>query len=339
MAAVFERQASIHTQATHDLEMSMYRSLVTREQPFWFSSSLSSRPFYLDEELLETTKTDWLYNALDELTLKTAPPSWTQDEWAFTPVIIGNLPDDTLSQTTGSKGKDQDDSKLSTSSTNITFTTTALRSRLECSIIQPPTLGWLDRAEDVFTDKINETITGYVLAAMLFEDKPYKTPAFTVPRRMACCTNGTIPGQQSVVAYWSSNSSIADQPVVENGPRDLGEPSAWYQNFTIKWIVGPAASTLVSGENETLFGNIGYANETLLYFTEKPKMSILDCIPVIEQANASVTLAGNTSQVLAYTIIGKPQPASGAWDYAYNVVYPKPTQHSTNTSEGNGRYV
>lgn len=316
----------------------MYRSLVIRETPFTFRASHNGRPFYLEERFLDTADTDWMYNALDEITLKSAPPSWTQNEWVFTPVDLRGLPDNTVSQNTGRKGKDQDASKPSTSSTNITFTTSALRSRLECSIIRLPTSGWFDRAEDVFPDKINKTITGYVLPAMLFKDEPYKTPVFTVPRRMACCTNGTIPGRQSVIAYWSSNSSIAEsqseEPVDTNGPDDLREPSAWYQNFTIKWIVGPAASALVSAKNDTVFMGIGYEDEKLLYFTEKPRMSIMNCVSVIEQANANITIAANTGQVLVSTILGKPQPASGAWDYPYDIMYPKP---DSNTSEGNVR--
>jgi len=340
MAAVFERQASIHTQATQALGIHLSRSLVIREKPFHFYSYLLIRPFYLDEKFLGTSQTDWLYNALDEITLNSAPPIWTHNEWAFTPVDLRSLQNITVSQKTGRKGKVQDALNPSTSSTNITITTSALRSRLECSIIPHPISGWLDRAEDVFADKINETITGYVLPAILFEDEPYKTPIFTVPRRMACCTNGTIPGRQSVIAYWSSNSSIAErqaeEPVDVNGPEDLRELSAWYQNFTIKWIVGPTASTLVSGENDTIFYGIGYADEKLLYFTEKPRMTILNCVPVIEQANANITLAVDTGQVLTSTILGNPQPAYGAWDYPYDIMYTRPYH---NRSEGNVRCV
>jgi hypothetical protein len=340
MAAVFERQAIIHTQSMQSLDMNIYRSLVIREKPFDFYSSLDRRPFYLDERFLDTAQTDWLYNALDEITLNSALPLWTHNEWAFTPVDLRSLPNITVSQKTRWKGKVQDALNPSTSSTNITITTSALRSRLECSIIPHPISGWLDRVEDVFPNKINETITGYVLPAILFEDEPYKTPVFTVPRRMACCTNGTIPGRQSIIAYWSSNSSIAEsqaeEPVDANGPEDLREPSAWYQNFTIKWIVGPTASTLVSIGNYTAFGGIGSADEKLLYFTEEPRMTIMNCIPVIEQANANITLAFNTGQVSVSTILGKPQPAHKAWDYPYNIMYPKPYY---NESEGNVRYV
>jgi hypothetical protein len=346
MAAVFEQQTSIHTQAAHGL-----RSLVLREQPFGFATQSYNSSIYFSESFLNISNADWLYNALDEITQNTAPPPWTQNEWIFTPVELGSLPDNAMSQKTGPKGKYQDTSNPSTFSTNITITTSALRSRLECSSIRVPASGWLDRAEDVFPDSINETITGYVLPAVLFENEPYKTPVFTAPRRMACCKNGTIPGQRSAIAYWSSNSSMVEKPA--NGTENVQEPSAWYQNFTIKWIVGPTALTLVSNEVHNLITtSFGFADEPILYFTEKPKMTIINCIPVIEQAIANITLAGNTSQVLASTIIGKPEPAPGAWDYSYdtaneilvsnftftNIDLSNVTT-TTYTSDGNVRYV
>jgi hypothetical protein len=312
MAAVFEQRTSIHTQATHGL-----RSLVLREQPFSFAAQSYNSSIYFSESFLNTSNADWLYNALDEITQNTAPPPWTHNEWIFTPVKLGSFTDNAVSQKIRSKGKYQDTSNPSTFSTNITITTSALRSRLECSSIRVPASGWLDRAEDVFPDSINETITGYVLPAVLFENEPYKTPVFTAPRRMACCKNGTIPGQRSAIAYWSSNSSMVEKPA--NGTENVQEPSAWYQNFTIKWIVGPTALTLVSNEVHNLVTtSFGFADEPILYFTEKPKMTIINCIPVIEQAIANITLHGNTSQVLASTIIGKPQPAPGAWGYSYD---------------------
>jgi hypothetical protein len=339
MAAIFERQTIIHAQTTQSLDVHLSRSLSTRIEPFSFGIGLATRPFYLDEALLRTTESDWAYNALDEVVLNTKPPPWTHNEWVFAPLNLQNLPNITLSQNTGPGAKSAGDLY----STNVSVTTSALRSRLECINNRLPT-GWLDQAENIFSDRRNGTITGYVLPATLFDNELYRTPVFTVPRRMACCANGTVSGP-SVVAYWSSNSKesvLEEQASVsidDNAPDDLREASAWSNNFTIKWIIGPAASTPISGANpqtNQVQSNIGYANETLLYFTKEPKVSVLNCIPIIEQANASITVARSSGQVLSSMILEKPQPAPGAWDYPYDISYPNPT---SNHSKGNVRYV
>jgi hypothetical protein len=310
-----------------------------RQEPITFGATYASRPSYLSEGILRVTQADWLYRALDELTLKTVPPLWTKDEWTFTPVNIARLPNNTISQKTGSKSESEQTSALVTSRTNVSLVTPALRSRLECSTVQVPPSGWLDRAEEVYPERTNEAIHGYVLPAILFEDTPYKTPVFTVPRRMGCCTNSTISGGQSVIAYWSSNTALTEkrpaQAVDMNGPLNLKEPRVWSENFTIKWIVGPTSSTIISGRdpaNNTITGFVVYGNETLLYFTEEPRMAMLNCIPIIEKANASITIARSTGQILEAKLLDKPQPAHEAWDYAWDLVYPKPTSNYSSTN-------
>lgn len=321
------------------MDVHLTRSLSTRIEPFRFGIGLATRPFYLDEALLQTTENDWAYNALDEIVLNTEAPPWTLDEWVFTPLDLENLPNITLHQDTGPSAKSVDDLY----SANVSVITSALRSRLSCVNTRLPTR-WLDPAEDIFSDRRNGTITGYVLPATLFDNEPYRTPVFTVPRRMACCANGTGSGQ-SVVAYWSSNSKeslLEEQASVsidENAPENLREANGWSNNFTIKWIVGPAASTPISGADplpNQVQSNIGYANETLLYFTKEPKASILNCLPIIEQANASITVARSSGRILTSTILDKPEPAPGAWDHPYDILYPYPT---SNNSKGNVRYV
>jgi hypothetical protein len=76
-------------------------------------------------------------------------------------------------------------------------------------------------------------------------------------------------------------------------------------------------------------------NEELLYFTEIPKISIMNCVPVIENTTASVTVARESQQILNYEILEDPEPAPGAWDYAWDVIYPDPM---VDTVDGNIRY-
>jgi hypothetical protein len=82
--------------------------------------------------------------------------------------------------------------------------------------------------------------------------------------------------------------------------------------------------------------NIGYENETLLYFTKEPKMSILNCSPIIEQINISITVARSTNQVLSARILADPQPVLAAWGYLWDIIYESPY---SNQSVANARYV
>ncbi|KAH4190089.1 hypothetical protein HBI95_221750 [Parastagonospora nodorum] len=331
MAAIFERKSVIHAQPTTELNGRMY-SYALRQEPFSFQIGLSSRPFYLAETLLETSEADWLYTALDEITLRNTPPAWTKDEWIYTPVSISRLPNTTtVSQDTGSENTHTVVTGLGDSPANVTVTTTALRGRLACSNIPVPATGWLDRAEDVFKNRTNEPIAGWILPQVLFQDRKYKSPVFTVPRRMACCTNGTAPGGQSVISFWSSGNPMAEQrpsePVDPSGREDLNVPSIWSSNFTIKWIVGLTSSTVVDGRNSLenhVDVGVGLGNETLLYFTEQPLMSMMSCSPIIEHANASITISRSTSQVLEAKILTEPQSAPGAWDYPWDNEYLHP---------------
>jgi hypothetical protein len=342
MAAIFERRSVLLTQPTWDFDRRMY-SEALRQEPFDFERGLATRPFYLDYTTLKTTDAEWLYKALDEISLNNTPPAWTKDEWVFTPVDMSGLPlVATVSQDTGIKAKRPVSSGLGTSPANVSITTSALRSRLKCSNIRVPTSGWLDRAEDVFADRIDPPITGWVLPTMLFPKEDYKTPVFTVPRRMACCANGTVIGGQSAIAFWSSSSPMTEirpaEPVDVNGPENLREPNAWTSNFAIKWILGPASSTVVSAGDRLpnhITMNYGRTDETLLYFTEEPQMSMMSCEPIIEHANASVVVARSTSMILEANLLSEPELASEAWEYAWDMIYPEPT---SNSSAGNVRY-
>ncbi|KAH7095344.1 hypothetical protein FB567DRAFT_512389 [Paraphoma chrysanthemicola] len=337
MAAIFERQAIVQNLTESDVLGFPVPILEPRLKPINFGAGYNWRPFQFDETLIEVTQADWLFRALDEITLKTNPPKWTKDEWAFTPVRFDALPNSTVTQKTGSKNEDEQKSALVTSPMNVSITTSALRARLDCRISQVPLTDWLDRAEDVYPDRTREKLDGYVLPATLFDDKPYKTPVFTVPRRIACCTNGTSTGNHSVIAYWSSTATYTEpRPAEEvdlNGPLNLKVPQIWAPNFTIKWIRGPTSSTTISAQDNKLnhvTSRVGYEDATLLYFLEEPKMALLNCLPVIERANASITLARSTGEILGAEMLSEPQLAAEAWDYAWDAVYPKPSSNDTN---------
>ena len=344
MAAIFERQIIVDSQSTFNASGShMYSLLAIRQEPYDVTLSLNWRPYVLSDSLLGTSQSDWLYNALDEITLGTPAIAWTKDEWSFTPVNMQALPNVTTPMKSESNSRDYSSLEAFSSPANVTLVTSGLRSRLECSAIDVPAEGWLDQASDVFSNRTSEDLDGFVLPLVLFANESYHTPVYSAPRRIACCVNGTGQGQQSVIAYWSSNSSMIEQRPLEsldeNAPEDLIVPGAWDQNFTIKWIMGPGASAEIDGGDlmpDMQFMGVGTANETLLYFTKVPEMSFLNCVPVIESANASLVVARSSGEVLEFELLHDPVPAPGAFEYAYDLVYPDPL---SNHSEGNVRYV
>ncbi|KAJ8115377.1 hypothetical protein OPT61_g2973 [Boeremia exigua] len=345
MAAIFERQSIIHNLPTNFEGLVTTRLVQPRQEPFDFGINLSRRPFYLTDSLLGTSNADWLYTALDDVTLGTTPLPWTRDEWVFTPVNLTNRDDPSiLYVASGAQGEAQGDAAYIISSFNVSLSTSGLRSRLECEPVELAGSQWLEDVQDVYPNRLDKSVTGHVLPMTLSTVENFAAPVFSVPRRIACCTNDTDRNSPSIVAYWSSNNSIHDDrpygvgdvALDPNEDPDVVEPSGWSKTFAIKWIVGSAASTLIPGTDPNSFGNsFGIANESVLYFREEPQISILKCNPIIEQVNASITLSRDSTQILDYELLDTPQPAAGAWDYAYDVVYSTP---GSNRSEGNVSY-
>ncbi|KAI4939211.1 uncharacterized protein J4E92_000495 [Alternaria infectoria] len=325
------------------------------QEPIDFSNpGERTRNFDLDEHMLDSSNIQWLNHALDEILLEAPQLAWTKDEWTFTPLDMQELPNVTVSSKSCSGSGRHTSPNSIASPANASFITSAIRSRLECSPIAVPDSGWLDQAADVFPNRTNEALQGFALPTTLFDGESYNTSVFSARRRLSCCTNGTDPGQQAVVAYWSSNSSMIERvdpnffiqectyeqltngnctsanapsdSLSEDGPEDVIVQGSWYRNFTIKWIVGPGVTAKISGANpaanpkvQQISAPYGSADEELLYFTEEPKMAIMDCIMVIENTSASVTVARSSGNVLDYSLVADPQPALDAWDYAWDI--------------------
>jgi len=367
MAAVFERQVASITRDTwdpsHKHHLLMTAPFQLRQEPIEFIHSTDrTRNFDLDEYMLESSEIVWLYNALDEIVLEAPPLAWTRDEWTFGSLDMERLPNVTVSPGVSSDPGRQSSSGNLESPAKVIFTTSAIRSRLQCSPITVPESGWLENPADVFPNRTNETLEGFALPTTLFDGESYNTSVFSIPRRLSCCSNGTDPDGQAVVAYWSTNSSMLERmdpnwnelictsekaetggcttwdlpsdPIDEDSPADVVVHGAWYRNFTIKWIVGPGVTTNISAANPAAIDNLhqvnspyGSADEELLYFTEEPKMTIMDCITDIENTTASVTVARSSGNVLNYTILADPEPVLNAWEYAWDIAYPDPTAY------------
>ncbi|CAN9214706.1 unnamed protein product [Alternaria sp. RS040] len=352
MAAVFERQAVTQEQPIIDADNTTTAPFSLRQEPLHFYQSddgTREGHFEITESLLEASKIQWLYNALDEIILDPPQLPWTKDEWIFTPLDIDWLPNVTVSSKATSEDENHSNSDPLSSPANISSITSALRSRLECFPIIVPNSSWLNRAADVYPDRTNKTIPGFALPTTLFNGELYNTSIFSIPRRLSCCANGTDPGGQAVVAYWTSNSSMLEpeDPNVLKWNCTANATDSRCEQFSRSSsgpenIVGLGATAEISGaELNTTYKDdfntfpFGNASEELLYFTEEPKMSIMNCVPIIEVANASVIVARSSGNVLDYDLLSGAQPDQNAWEYAWDIMYPEPTQ---NYGHGNISY-
>lgn len=248
------------------------------------------------EDVLEYTyfsaESDWLYTAMLEAALNGPEPKWSKDDWSFIP---SQLTIDTLANQQGGSHI------LGLESTNTTILTPAIRARLDCSAVDWPSNVslWL-RAEDS-TDKSNRgKFNGTGLKTLYFPepavyDNITNTRLTAQPVFPQCCGNTTGDSGQgasykpSVLAYWTENWSQ--------------EPT---QNFTIKWIRGPASF-------------VPYVKQTepTLFYSEPPAIQALNCMPSIEASEAKVTVDTTSGAVQEYEIIRVPSSDDVAWSDSF----------------------
>lgn len=290
---------------------------------------------------MKTDEIDWLKASLDEIMLRSASPPWTKDEWAFRPVDLRALPDITVPQNTGSQAtRGRSSLEALVSSSNASFMTSAVRGNVHCTTFPTLNITFLQNVEKYHDNfKANDTtqqvsddvyerlvmthalsnITGYHLVKSFSAGSMSNIPIFSAPRQLACCANNSTHESSVVIAYWSSNSSYVDERQPQ--PKSPSE-QRWNRNFTMKWIVGQAKETSISGNygGYLRLSSSGYrsdGNATLLIFSKPPDVQVLNCYPTIEYSNALVSVDKDSGQVLDYTIIGSPQEVSGPWEYPY----------------------
>ncbi|OTA99510.1 hypothetical protein M426DRAFT_67631 [Hypoxylon sp. CI-4A] len=268
--------------------------------------------------LFGNMKTSWIYGAAIQLSLNGSEPTWSSDGWSFVPHDLNGLPDTSV-QNAGNN-------TLSGTSMNVTVQTTGIRARLECSPHEDlditNTTSWLTEWDLTNTTQWNEDLspdtlkTGYELGlsglgdnTMLFLDKNASlhgnyTTFFANNKRLQCCENVT-DGQigSSSVGYWSPNLS--------NGTYYPDFATAWPANFTIKWIRGTSVEGYHAKTNPGV--DSSSSGPSRMMWSEKPQMAALNCQPVIERADASVTVSTQDSQVIHYELTGNPVADPYAW--------------------------
>ncbi|KUI61541.1 hypothetical protein VP1G_08710 [Cytospora mali] len=302
ISALWDKEAQL---AVHPVKLK--RQLELREVPTVIGTETygSGTHTYSDPtipSLLNTVYgnylTSWLYGGLLETMQATSTPSWSMDEWSFAPIDFSLSSEVIL--------------KLSSNATtldsllyNITVETPALRARLNCTQLPEDAIqddsNWLS-TWDFKNDKgWNETNSppglniGYELKG--FVSVPNLTAeTYIIPQRgtVQCCANETdgVPGE-AAIGYGTT----------------MGGLESSVNQLFVKWIVGKPLEGLYFDSNSTTTDTT-YAH---WIWAEKPQMQGITCSPMIEQANASVTVDLSSGTVRNYTITSEPQDAKGAW--------------------------
>ncbi|KAI1457939.1 hypothetical protein F4805DRAFT_457381 [Annulohypoxylon moriforme] len=268
--------------------------------------------------LFSNLRTSWIYGAAVQITLNGSQPAWSSDGWSFVPHDLSSVPQTNV-QNTGNQ------STVPESSMNVTLQTSGIRGRLECSPHQHLDLtnntNWLTEWDLTNATAWNQTLdpdilkTGYELGlnrlgsnTLLFLDNNASlagnyTTFFVNNKRMACCQNIT-DGQigTSSVGYWSPN--------LANNSLYPDFATSWPANFTIKWIRGRP----VEGYHDrTSSSSSSSTSLPRLMWSEPPQMAALNCMPIIETVNASVTVSTQDSHVISFDLLDEPQPDQYAW--------------------------
>ncbi|KAJ5986192.1 hypothetical protein N7451_010557 [Penicillium sp. IBT 35674x] len=313
MSALFDRGPGNVTQA-----ITFNRTLEVRDIPLVFGTSQSYYPGSSDDYagtvlagLYTNLSSHWMYTAAIQLTLNGSEPSWSKDGWSFVPVKLNdldriNLPNDL----------DASDETLGGPTKNISLTTPAVRGRIECAEYPAQTLTnlsvWLTS-----TDLSNHTIWnastipndlegGYQLGAVYsklpsailpitssenISTCPNCTTVFVNPAEIVCCGNGSSSAWDPSVAvgYWSPNTDPASWTVRN-----------WQRNFTAKWIHGNAVTGIKRNTNQN-----GYYDADLL-FPEVPSVTMMNCRPIVESAEADIIVNPANGEVQTFSITSQP---------------------------------
>lgn len=279
---------------------------------------------------------NWMHSAFNELTLNGSEPSWSTDSWSFIPIDLATITNATL-PVSSDTGASSDGSSQTFSTQNVTITTPAIRTRLECSIIPEVqnTSSWLEdfdlTNQQIWDVRSNPKglVKGYKFQAnTMFDGTPWNTSlGLSTPDRLCCNDNttGVAPIQNITIGYWSPIDTL-------NFPDPF---ISWPMNFTVKWIHGPARSDIFlkdSNSSDILgFSEPVAPGQGVLLFTETPSMQAMTCKPTIETAN-SLTTVDTLGRILSYNLLEEPRAVDAPWMdamVAHNLTAgEKPTQTS-----------
>ncbi|KAI0096452.1 hypothetical protein GGR51DRAFT_567199 [Nemania sp. FL0031] len=279
-----------------------------------FTSHAGNYKQVILSELFDSMRTSWIYGAAVQTSLNGSEPPWSSGGWSFVPYDLSMLPSTTI-QNTGNQ------TSASKHSMNATVDTSAIRARLECSPYEHLDLQdsrtWLtewDLTNDTQWDKAPGTEAlsrGFELGlsnngdnTLLYldrrpDDQGNYTTFFANNKRFQCCQNKT-DGSASTgsVGYWSPN--------LRNGSSYPDFAESWPANFTVKWVHGLPV--------EGYCGIVPtFGCFPRLMWAKKPRMAALNCMPIIETVDATVTVDAADGRVVNFTLNSEPRSDDNAW--------------------------
>lgn len=319
MSALFERESGNIGQT-----LTLQRGLEIRRIPFLFETRQSVINDKPDEyaarivgDLFQNLSTHWMYTASNQLILDGSQPAWSKDGWSFVPLDLRNATtslssvgkNDSASSALGRNLNQH--SATHASPFNVSFITPAIRGRIECSSYGAEDFlnlsSWLSPWKLGPNDTVvPEGVSGLELGArwgnnrdfpsMFFPPEPGRnwtncercTSLYVNPSQIICCGNSSSSPSTVAVGYWSPNGSPY-----------TWTPRTWQHNFTAKWFTGSATPvTLTRGFSDPM---------QRLVFSQPPNTVVLNCMPLVESANARVTVNPSTGDIQAFDILDEPE--------------------------------
>ncbi|KAI9929420.1 hypothetical protein MW887_000890 [Aspergillus wentii] len=321
MSGLFQRNAGDITQS-----ITLPRDIEIRQIPYMFTATQSSDFRNIGEYSLQVMRevgrnlsANYMFTAPLQLVLNSSEPPWSKDGWSFVPLDLATASNESSLPVSGSW--EQGASTAKEVGINFTFSTPAIRGRIECSPLDglQNLSSWLttwDLTNKAFWRNETNMTTGYELgtrwadndnpslilpeqAESDLDNCPGCTTMLSSPKQVLCCGNGSSLAETGNVAfgYWSANS---------NPNESNWTPQDWQHNFTTKWITGNATPNLQSELTKS-------GNDHHLIFGDIPSISALNCQPIVETANATVTVNPNTGEIRHFDITSTPEIASSAF--------------------------
>ncbi|PVH89113.1 hypothetical protein DL98DRAFT_565261 [Cadophora sp. DSE1049] len=324
MSALWDRNPGFRTR-----DINMTRSFEFRSVPAIFEVLPPSVHGYQESTMTQAAKaslsnifgdllTGWMYSSINEGTYNSTLAPWMSGDWAFLPVDLDAVPE-SLSSTESPSTNGQ---ASTLSAVNATLRTPAIRGRLECTPfdITKNISAWLNTL-----DFSNKTVwndshippdlkTGYELKTGFALNRsstggqyrywdgtyPYFS-FFSTNFRLTCCANETEDVvNEASIGYWSSAADYPSTSVV------------------VKWIKGyPYSRQFNSSASSRQRVGDGSASGSHWTWKDVPEVTALNCTPIFETANATVTVDTATKIVQNYTILDTPQADPNAFAYNY----------------------
>ncbi|CAI6338340.1 unnamed protein product [Periconia digitata] len=294
------------------------RQINTTYPPEFNSSAPISDRLYIGEivkGLFTNLSTNWMYTAEIQLTMNGSEPDWSKDGWSFVPTDLSRIGSESKTAIDDSTQSENDISTDQFSPVNVTLTTPAIRGRVECTrnekadnldnwgTISEPIAARAAAPMNMSLPSHDSTGHTMLKQFMFSSDKDF-TPIAPDGRYMTCCVNQTDPTRVDsyempvAVGYWTSYYYNTSQ-AVESVTGTTG-------NFSVKWIHGGG-------------GSPWSPMRQMIEFSETPKLQALHCMPVIERADANITVDKKTGKVQSYNLISTPTPDDSAWSESFVV--------------------